>query len=264
MSLGWRRMRALLSPHDKTGLVALAGGLQELGWEIIATDGPRAALAAEAVTSRSVEDVTGSTQLLDGRVKTLHPKIHGAILARRSNEKHMGELKAQGIEPIDMVVANLYPFREAAASGVSGDALLEQIDIGGVTLLRAAAKNHADVIILSRPERYGPILEELRERGSVSVETRRQLAAEAFSHTAAYDAAIAAQVATDAGVQFPDELTLSLRNVRDLRYGENPHQQASFYAVRAETGAVTTMEQLHGKATRFNNMLDIHAASPIA
>ncbi|MDP9321557.1 MAG: bifunctional phosphoribosylaminoimidazolecarboxamide formyltransferase/IMP cyclohydrolase [Chloroflexota bacterium] len=257
-------MRALLSVDDKTGLIALARGLQELGWELVATDGTRAALAAEGITARSVEDVTGSPVLLDGRVKTLHPKIHGAILARRANDKHMGELRAQGIEPIDLVAANLYPFREAAASGASGDALLEKIDIGGVTLLRAAAKNHADVIVLSRPERYGPVLEELRERGSISVETRRQLAAEAFSHTAAYDAAIAAQVATDAGVQFPDEMTLSLRKVRDLRYGENPHQQAAFYAVRGEAGAMTTMEQLHGKATSFNNMLDINAAWRIA
>ena len=257
-------MRALLSVDDKTGLIALARGLEELGWELVATDGTRAALAAEGITSRSVEDVTGSPALLDGRVKTLHPKIHGAILARRGNETHMGELKAQGIEPIDLVAANLYPFREAAASGASGDALLEKIDIGGVTLLRAAAKNHSDVIVLSRPERYGPVLEELRERGSISVETRRQLAAEAFSHTAAYDAAIAAQVATDAGVQFPDEMTLSLRKIRDLRYGENPHQQAAFYAVRGESGAMTTMEQLHGKATSFNNMLDINAAWRIA
>jgi phosphoribosylaminoimidazolecarboxamide formyltransferase / IMP cyclohydrolase len=257
-------MRALLSVDDKTGLIALARGLEELGWELVATDGTRAALAAEGITSRSVEDVTGSPTLLDGRVKTLHPKIHAAILARRGNETHMGELKAQAIEPIDLVAANLYPFREAAASGASGDALLEKIDIGGVTLLRAAAKNHSDVIVLSRPERYGPALEELRERGSISVETRRQLAAEAFSHTAAYDAAIAAQVATDAGVQFPDELTLSLRKIRDLRYGENPHQQAAFYAVRGESGAMTTMEQLHGKATSFNNMLDINAAWRIA
>jgi len=257
-------MRALLSVDDKTGLIALARGLEELGWELVATDGTRAALAAEGITSRSVEDVTGSPTLLDGRVKTLHPKIHGAILARRANDTHMGELKAQGIEPIDLVAANLYPFREAAASGASGDALLEKIDIGGVTLLRAAAKNHSDVIVLSRPERYGPVLEELRERGSISVETRRQLAAEAFSHTAAYDAAIAAQVATDAGVQFPDEMTLSLRKIRDLRYGENPHQQAAFYAVRGESGAMTTMEQLHGKATSFNNMLDINAAWRIA
>src|SRR5437762_1788771 len=222
-------MRALLSVDDKTGLIALARGLQELGWELVATDGTRAALAAEGVTARSIEDLTGSPTLLDGRVKTLHPKIHAAILARRANEKHMDELRAQSIQPIDLVASNLYPFREAAASGATGDALLEKIDIGGVTLLRAAAKNHSDVIILSRPERYGPVLEELRERGSVSVETRRQLAAEAFSHNAAYDAAIAAQVETDAGVQFPVDMTLSLRKVLDLRYGVHPQRQATFY-----------------------------------
>ena len=257
-------MRALLSVDDKTGLVALARGLEELGWQLVATDGTRAALAAEGIQARSVEDLTGSPSLLDGRVKTLHPKIHAAILARRGNQEHMAELAEYGIEPIDLVAANLYPFREAATSGVSGDALLEKIDIGGVTLLRAAAKSHNDVVVLSRPERYGPVLEELRERGSVSVELRRQLAAEAFSHTAAYDAAIASRLATDAGVVFPDELTLSLRKVRDLRYGENPHQQAAFYALRGETGAMTTMEQLHGKATSFNNMLDVNAAWRIA
>ena len=146
-------MRALLSVDDKTGLIALARGLQDLGWELIATDGTRAALAAEGVSTRSVEDITGSPTLLDGRVKTLHPKVHAAILARRGNTKHMAELKEHAIEPIDLIAANLYPFREAAAAGASGDALLEKIDIGGVTLLRAAAKNHNDVIVLSRPER---------------------------------------------------------------------------------------------------------------
>ncbi len=257
-------MRALLSVDDKTGLIALARGLQELGWDLVATDGTRAALAAEGVEARSVEDVTGSPSLLDGRVKTLHPKIHAAILARRSVEQHMDQLREHGIEPIDLVAANLYPFREAAAAGALGDALLEKIDVGGVTLLRAAAKNHNDVIVLSRPDRYGPILEELRQRGSISVETRRQLASEAFSHTAAYDAAIATRVASQAGVQFPDEMTLSLRKIRDLRYGENPHQQAAFYALRGENGAMTAMEQLHGKAASFNNMLDINAAWRIA
>ena len=257
-------MRALLSVDDKTGLIALARGLQELGWELIATDGTRAALAAEGVTTRSVEDITGSPSLLDGRVKTLHPKIHAALLARRSNETHTRELAEHQIEPIDLVAANLYPFREAVAAGVSGDALLEKIDIGGVTLLRSASKNYNDVLVLCRPEKYGPLLEELRARGEISVETRRQLAAEAYSHTAAYDAAIASRLATDAGVSFPDEVTLSLRKVRDLRYGENPHQQAAFYAVRGEHGAMTSMEQLHGKATSFNNMLDINASWKIA
>jgi len=253
-------VRALLSVDNKTGLGAFARALRELGWELIATDGTRAALAAEGIDARSVEEVTGSPNLLGGRVKTLHPKIHGAILARRNDEQHRADLEREGIDPIDLVAANLYPFVQAAESGVTGDQLLEKIDIGGVTLLRAAAKNHLDVVVVCRPERYGAIIEELRERGSVATETRRELAAEAYSHTAAYDATIASRLAAAAGVSFPQELTLSLEKVRDLRYGENPHQQAAFYRVRGERGAMTTAEQLHGKATSFNNMLDINAA----
>lgn len=253
-------MRAILSVSDQTGIAAFARGLRELGWDLIATDGTRAALAADGIDSRGVEEITGSPALLGGRVKTLHPKIHAGILALRGDESHANDLKREGIEPIDLVAVNLYPFAEAAAKGVSGDHLLDLIDIGGVTLLRSAAKNHLHVVVVSHPERYDAILGELRERGEVSVETRRLLAAEAYSHTAAYDATVAAKLARNAGVTFPDELTLSLRKVRDLRYGENPHQQAAFYALRGESGAMTTMEQLHGKATSFNNMLDINAA----
>jgi len=253
-------VRAILSVSDQTGIAAFARGLRDLGWDLIATDGTRAALAAEGIDARGVEDVTGSPSLLGGRVKTLHPKIHAAILAQRDDESHLADLSRAGIEPIDLVAVNLYPFAEAAQKGVTGDQLLDLIDIGGVTLLRAAAKNHLHVIVVSRADGYEAILDELRERGSVSVETRRVLAAQAYSHTAAYDAAVAAKLAHNAGVTFPDELTLSLRKVRDLRYGENPHQQAAFYALRGEPGAMTTMEQLHGKATSFNNMLDINAA----
>ena len=253
-------MRAILSVSDQTGIAAFARGLRELGWDLIATDGTRAALAADGIDSRGVEEITGSPAMLGGRVTTLHPKIHAGILALRDDESHAKDLAREGIEPIDLVAVNLYPFAEAAAKGVSGDRLLDLIDIGGVTLLRAAAKNHLHVVVVSQPERYEAILDELRERGEVSVETRRLLAAEAYSHTAAYDATVAAKLARNAGVTFPDELTLSLRKVRDLRYGENPHQQAAFYALRGESGAMTTMEQLHGKATSFNNMLDINAA----
>jgi len=238
--------------------------LQDLGWELIATDGTRAALAAEGITSRSVEDVTGQPSLLGGRVKTLHPKIHAALLARRDDPAHSEELKREGIEPIDLVAVNLYPFAEQASSGKSGPMPLDQIDIGGATILRAAAKNYEQVVVVARPERYAAVLDEVKQRGTVSLETRRVLASEAFSHTAAYDAAIASRFASDAGVQFPDELTLSLRKVRDLRYGENPHQQAAMYAVRGEDGAMTAMQQLHGKATSFNNMLDINAAWRVA
>ena len=235
-------LRALLSVSDRTGLHVFARGLRDLGWELIATDGTRAALAAEGISARSIEDVTGTPSLLGGRVKTLHPKIHAALLARRDDPSHLDELKQAGIEPIDLVAVNLYPFGESAAAGTHGAELLEHIDIGGSTLLRAAAKNYEHVVVVARSERYGAVLDELAQRGSVSLETRRTLAAEAFSHTAAYDATIASKFAVEAGVTFPDELTLSLRKIRDLRYGENPHQQAAFYGVRGESGAMTSRE----------------------
>ena len=252
-------MRALLSVSDTTGLEAFARGLTDLGWELVATDGTRAALAREGVAARSVEDVTGSPELLGGRVKTLHPRIHAGLLARRADAQHLAELAREGIVPIDLVAVNLYPFSEAAAGGVAGAALMEKIDIGGVALLRAAAKNHDDVIVLAHPARYATVLEELRVRGAIGHETRRELAAEAFSLTAAYDGAIAARLTGEAGMLFPHDLTLSLRKVRELRYGENPHQHAAFYALRGENGAMTSMEQLHGKAASFNNMLDVSA-----
>jgi phosphoribosylaminoimidazolecarboxamide formyltransferase/IMP cyclohydrolase len=258
-------VRALLSASDLDGLVAFARGLRELGWDLVATDGTRAALRSEGIDAQSVEDVTGSPSLLGGRVKTLHPRIHAALLARRDDESHMAELKREGIEPIDLVAVNLYAFDRAAGAGKRGAELREQIDIGGVTLLRAAAKNYQDVVVVSRPARYQAVLDELKERGSVSLETRRLLAAEAFSHTAAYDAAIATRFVADAGITFPDEMTLALRKVRDLRYGENPHQQAAFYAIRGEEGsAMVAMEQIHGKAASFNNVLDINAAWRLA
>ena len=258
-------MRALLSVSDQSGLAAFARGLRDLGWELVATDGTRAALASEGIEARSVEDVTGSPSLLGGRVKTLHPRIHAAILARRDDEGHRAELAREEIVPIDLVAVNLYPFARAAAAGKQGAELQEQIDIGGVALLRAAAKNHGSVVVVARTERYGAVLDELRERGDVSLETRRLLAAEAFGHTAAYDAAIASKFTQEAGIRFPEEMSLALRKVRDLRYGENPHQQAAFYAIRGEDdGAMVAMEQVHGKAASFNNVLDINAAWKIA
>jgi phosphoribosylaminoimidazolecarboxamide formyltransferase / IMP cyclohydrolase len=254
-------VRALLSVSDLEGLVAFARGLRDLGWDIVATDGTRAALKSEGIDARSVEEITGSPTLLGGRVKTLHPRIHAAVLARRDNEAHAAELKREGIDPIDLVAVNLYAFSKAAGSGKRGAELMEQIDIGGATLLRAAAKNYDGVVVVSKPGRYQAVLDELRERGNVSLETRRLLAAEAFSHTAAYDAAIAARFVAEAGMDFPDEMTLSLRKVRDLRYGENPHQKAAFYALRGEEdAAMVAAEQLHGKAASFNNILDINAA----
>ncbi|MFN2520215.1 MAG: bifunctional phosphoribosylaminoimidazolecarboxamide formyltransferase/IMP cyclohydrolase [Candidatus Limnocylindria bacterium] len=253
-------MLALLSGSYQPGLVALARGLRELGWDIVATQGARVAFAGEGITARAVEELTGSPTMLGGRVQTLHPTIHAGLLARRDDPEHREELARNGITPIDLVAVNLYPFEEAIAAGAAGTELLEKIDIGGSALLRAAAKNHPSVVVLARPDRYSAILEELRERGSVAPETRRELAAEAFAHTAAYDAMIAARLSSEAGLLFPEDLTLSLRKSRDLRYGENPHQLAAFYALRGEDGAMTSAEQLHGKAASFNNMLDINAA----
>jgi phosphoribosylaminoimidazolecarboxamide formyltransferase/IMP cyclohydrolase len=258
-------VRALLSVSDLDGLIAFARGLRDLGWDLVATDGTRAALLSEGIEARSVEEVTGSPALLGGRVKTLHPRIHAAVLARRDDEAHKEELAREGIEPIDLVAVNLYPFSRSASAGRRGAELHENIDIGGVALLRAGAKNYQDVVVVSRPSRYQAVLDELRERGSVSHETRRTLAAEAFSHTAAYDAAIASRFAADAGISFPDEMALALRKIRDLRYGENPHQQAAFYALRGEEdAAMVAMEQIHGKAASFNNILDINAAWRLA
>ncbi len=252
-------MRALLSGSDNR-LLPFARGLRELGWELIATEGVRALLAAEGIDARGIEQVTGQPTLLGGRVRTLHPAIHAGILARRADAQHRAELERDGIVPIDLVAVNLYPFREALAEGLAGLDLIEKIDVGGVTLLRAAAKNHEDVIVIARPERYPGVLEELRQRGSLDPETRRDLAAEAFAHTASYDAAIAKHLYDESGISFPDDLVLPFRKVRDLRYGENPHQRAAFYALRGETGALTGMEQLHGKAPSFNNLIDLNAA----
>ena len=257
-------MRALLSVSDLTGLPAFAAGLRDLGWDLIATDGTRRALKSEGVDARPVSDLTGTESLLDGRVKTLHPQIHAAILARRDKPAHLAELKQQGIEPIDLVVANLYRFADAVRAGLRGPELIDQIDIGGVTLLRAAAKNHDGVIVIARTDRYATVLDELRSSGTISHDLRSRLGAEAFAHTAAYDAQIASQLNSELGTLFPDELTIALGKVRDLRYGENPHQSAAFYSVRGEDGAMTDLVQLHGRQTSFNNMLDLDTAWMIA
>ncbi len=257
-------MRALLSVSDLTGLPAFAAGLRDLGWELYATDGTRRALKSEGVEARPVSDLTGTGSLLDGRVKTLHPQIHAAILARRDNPEQLTELKEHDITPIDLVVANLYRFADAVRAGLRGSELIDQIDIGGVALLRAAAKNHDGVIVIARADRYGTVLDELRATGTVSHDLRSRLAAEAFAHTAAYDAQIASQLNNELGTLFADELTIALGKVRDLRYGENPHQSAAFYAVRGEDGAMTNLVLLHGRQTSFNNMLDLDTAWTIA
>ncbi len=257
--------RALLSTADKRGLPELGRGLAELGVELVSTGSTAEALRGAGVPVTAVAEVTGSPELLDGRVKTLHPRIHAGILADRGNPEHLRQLEEQGIAPIDLVVVNLYPFRETVAAGAGDAAAIEQIDIGGPAMVRAAAKNHGSVGVVVRPERYGEVLEELRSRGGLSAATRRRLAAEAFAHTAAYDAAIAAWYASLlAGERLPGFVGLALEKVADLRYGENPHQRGALYREVGGPGPLGGARVLQGKEMSFNNWLDAWAASALA
>jgi phosphoribosylaminoimidazolecarboxamide formyltransferase / IMP cyclohydrolase len=254
-------MRALLSVYDKTGIAALGHGLVDLGYEVISTGGTLAALQAAAVPVTAVSDVTGFPEILDGRVKTLHPRIHGGLLARRDDPAHMSALEAHQISPIDVVAANLYPFAETVARpGVSLADALEQIDIGGPAMIRAAAKNFPGVVVLTDPADYTSALEDLRH-GRLSAERRRALAAKAFAHTAAYDAVVAEYLRDPQ--DWPREVTFAGRLTRTLRYGENPQQRAAAYQ-RLQAGepaqGVLEAEQLAGKELSFNNLLDADAA----
>jgi phosphoribosylaminoimidazolecarboxamide formyltransferase/IMP cyclohydrolase len=254
-------MRALISVYDKTGLQEFARGLAELDFELVASGGTADFLETEVgLDVERVEELTGVAELLGGRVKTLHPGIHAAILARRDHAEDAATLEAHEIRPFDLVCVNLYPFSEVAGRfGVRPEDAVEMIDIGGPSLLRGAAKNFAHVAPICRPERYPSILEELRERGDVSLETRRALAAEAFSTTAAYETAIAHWFAdVDA---FPETLVTSFDKVMDLRYGENPHQRGAYYAEQgARVHLLSRVEQLHGKELSLINLLDLSAA----
>ncbi len=251
--------RALLSVSDKTGLVELGRGLAAAGVEIVSTGSTAATIEKLGVPVTAVSDLTGFPECLDGRVKTLHPLVHAGILADLRLDDHREQLERLGIAPFELVVVNLYPFTATVASGASYDECVEQIDIGGPTMVRAAAKNHPSVSVVTSPAQYDEVRAALAA-GGFDLAARSRLAAAAFAHTAAYDAMIAARLSAEAGVLFPEDLTLSLRKSRDLRYGENPHQLAAFYALRGEDGAMTSAEQLHGKAASFNNMLDINAA----
>ena len=251
--------RALVSVSDRSGLAEFCAGLAGLGVAIVATDSTGRHLAEHGVTTTSVSQVTGFPEMLDGRVKTLHPRIHGGILANRDEPEHLRQLADAGIDPIDLVVVNLYPFREAAAKGLEWPEVVEQIDIGGPTLVRAAAKNHSGVAIVVEPARYGAVLDEIRSSGGLSAETRRRLAAEAFAHTAAYDAAIARWMTREE--TFPTRLSLPFERVMELRYGENPHQAGALYAAEGpQAGALARGRQLQGKELSFNNLLDLDAA----
>ena len=241
-------MRALLSVHDKTGLADLARGLVELGWELVASGNTAAALADAGVGHTQVSQVTGFPEMLGGRVKTLHPRIHAGILADRDVPEHLGDLDAQGIEPIDLVVSNLYPFGSKPS--------VELIDIGGPAMVRAAAKNFAHVAVVTSPAEYGPVLEELRRSGGLSADTRRRLARAAFAHTAAYDAAIVAWL--DDGDPLPPTLHLTLERAETLRYGENPHQRGARY--RSGRGWWDGVTQHGGTALSYLNIFDADAA----
>ena len=249
--------RALLSVHDKTGIADLARGLVEAGWELVSSGGTASVLADEGVPVVEVGEVTGAPEILGGRVKTLHPAIHGGILADRSNPGHLADLEARGIVPIDLVVGNLYPF--------TSDPGIELIDIGGPTMVRAAAKNHAHVGVVVDPADYRPVLDELRAVGSLSDATRRRLARSAFAHTAAYDAAIVAWFDEDPSSDHANDLLkpslhLALDRVHDLRYGENPHQAGARYRAAGSSGWWDTAVVHGGKAMSYLNLFDTEAA----
>ncbi len=268
-------MRALISVYDKRNLEQLARGLVELGAEIVSTGGTYEALRALDIPARAVSDVTGFPEILDGRVKTLHPAIHAGILSERDVPAHARELQEHGIEPIDVVVVNLYPFVQTVSLGpVSMDEATAQIDIGGVALIRAAAKNWRHVLVVTDPRDYDDLLEELRRRGAGTASTTehespgglgQSLAAKAFAYTASYDSYIASFLRPRAPVSFPETLALPMRKVQDLRYGENPHQRGAFYTTVPTTEEIglrtlATARQLHGKELSFNNLLDLDAA----
>ena len=250
--------RALISVSDKRGVVSFARGLVELGWEILSTGGTAAALKAADVPVLSVEKVTGFPELLDGRVKTLHPAVHGALLARRTLPEHMTALQQHEIIPIDLVAVNLYPFQlTVARQGASFDDAVENIDVGGPSMLRSAAKNHESVLPVVDPTDYPLVLDMLRQ-GEITAATRREFAAKVFAHTADYDAAIADYL-TPKGEELPVRMSVGMERVQPLRYGENPIQRAALY-VTEEPRGMRDLTQRQGKELSFNNLLDVDAA----
>ncbi|KHL01069.1 bifunctional phosphoribosylaminoimidazolecarboxamide formyltransferase/IMP cyclohydrolase [Sinomonas humi] len=258
--------RALISVYDKTGLEDLAKGLHAAGVRIVSTGSTAKKIAAVGIPVQEVEEVTGSPEMLDGRVKTLHPRVHGGILADRRVPEHMETLEQMGIEAFDLVVVNLYPFVETVRSGAELDAVVEQIDIGGPAMVRSAAKNHAAVAVVVDPSFYGEVVTAAAE-GGFNLKTRQRLAAKAFAHTAAYDTAVATWTASqfldedaEGVVKWPAYAGLALERSEVLRYGENPHQQAALYVDKAAPAGIAQADQLHGKAMSYNNFVDADAA----
>lgn len=259
------KKRALISVSDKTGIAEFAKELHELGFELISTGGTKKALQAAGIPVMGISDVTGFPEILEGRVKTLHPMVHGGLLAKFSDENHQAQMKEHHIEPINLVCVNLYPFQQTIAKpDVTVEDAIENIDIGGPTMLRASAKNHQFVTVVVDPTDYPTVVSELKENGAVSLATNRKLAAKVFRHTASYDAMIAEYMTELAGEENPESLTVTYELKQALRYGENPHQKAAFY--RKPLGSafsIANATQLHGKELSYNNINDAEAAIQI-
>jgi len=255
------KKRALLSPSDKTGLIDFARKLAARGIELVSTGGTAKAIAATGLRVKDVSDLTGFPEMMDGRVKTLHPKVHGGLLAIRDNPEHAQAMRAHGIVPIDLLVVNLYPFEATVDKGAAYDECVENIDIGGPAMIRAAAKNHHDVTVVVEPQDYQTVLDELAANdGGTTLPLRRRLAAKAYARTAAYDAAISNWFARQLEIDAPDFRSFGGRLIQSLRYGENPHQAAAFYSLPDRRPGVSTARQLQGKELSYNNINDTDAA----
>ncbi len=256
------KKRALISVSDKSGVVDFAKELVGLGFEIISTGGTKAALEKAGVKTISISDITGFPECLDGRVKTLHPAVHAGLLAMRSNAEHMAQLEKLGINTIDIVAVNLYPFKETISKdGVDFAEAIENIDIGGPTMIRAAAKNYQDVAVIVNPEDYETVVNELKANGEVSLATKKLLSYKVFEHTSVYDTLIATYLRGQLGIEYPQKISFAFEKVQDMRYGENPHQSAAFYRnALPNTACIAEAKQLNGKELSFNNINDTNGA----
>lgn len=253
--------RVLVSVYDKEGVVDLSKGLESLGWEIVSTGGTYKLLKEAGIRVKQVEEITFFPEILDGRVKTLNPKIHGGLLYKRDNKDHIKTISDHGIGPIDMVVNNLYPFEETIRSTKDQEAIIENIDIGGPSMIRAGAKNYKSVTVIVDPKDYGPVLEEIRKNGDTSLETRQYLARKVFNYTSYYDSLISNYFNELEGVDFPDYLSLGYKLKDQLRYGENPHQKGAFYEdINLDGSNLGSARKLHGKELSFNNINDGNGA----
>lgn len=256
--------RALVSVSDKTNLVPFVSSLVELGYEIISTGGTKKALEAAGIKTIGISEVTDFPEIMDGRVKTLHPKVHGALLCVRDNPDHVRQIEELGIQYIDLVCVNLYPFKETVQKpGVSHEEIIENIDIGGPSMLRSASKNYKFIPVLCDPSDYDTVVKELRENGETSLTTREYLAAKVFRHTASYDTMIASYLTERTGEKYPEKFTITFDKVQELRYGENPHQSAAFYKGMNPQYSLANAKQLHGKELSYNNIQDGNAAIEI-